>query len=93
MHTIRLATAEGTIKGTLSIDSEKKEIVSLFVGLLFRHQGVATYLIKEAELWAKAHNIKSLFATTLLSNKNTQRLFHKLGYTKLLKYEKQLGEK
>lgn len=71
-----------------TIDMITGEILVLWVLPEYRRQGRGTYIIKEIELFARSHGLKRIFATALLTNKPTQKLFTKLGYTKLLKYEK-----
>ena len=56
-------------------------IESLYVVPTYRHQGIATSLKKDAELWAIEHHAQQMIGTVLEGNEPMRTLNEKLGYT------------
>lgn len=62
--------------------SECHELIGLFIEPKYRRKGFATDLIKVLE------NYFAIRVTTSVKNTPMQKLMEKMGYTKLLKYQK-----
>jgi len=59
------------------------DLMTIAVSPNFRRQGIATYLIRELESWAKSRGGDSMMLEVDISNHDAIELYEKLGYEKL----------
>lgn len=63
--------------------SELGYIGSLGVDEKYRHQGIGTKLIHEAESWCKEHNIGAIELDVFAFNGSAEQLYARLGYKEM----------
>lgn len=90
MKKITVKNKENKIVGSVELNMQTEELTDLWVDPEYRRHGIAKILILQAQVQAHFHGLKRVFATTHLTNTPTQKLFEKLGFRTLLKYEKKL---
>ena len=73
--------------GVLLLDKRTGEILSCFIETDYRRKNIATLLINEAEKMAHNLGLKP-WARVTIQNLESQKLWEKLGYKKMVMYEK-----
>ncbi|HFK1456132.1 TPA: GNAT family N-acetyltransferase [Bacillus cereus] len=86
--TILVAVKDERIVGFILVNGNhiqrKRHVASIVIGILqeYSGRGIGTRLFKEAEKWAKLHDVWRLELTVMAHNTRAQALYTKVGFEK-----------
>ncbi|PFB76094.1 N-acetyltransferase [Bacillus anthracis] len=86
--TILVAVEEERIVGFILVNGNhiqrKRHVASIVIGILqeYSGRGIGTRLFKEAEKWARLHDVWRLELTVMAHNTRAQALYKKAGFEK-----------
>ena len=86
--TIFVAVEEESIVGFILVNGNhiqrKRHVASIVIGILqeYSGRGIGTRLFKEAEKWARLHDVWRLELTVMAHNTRAQALYKKVGFEK-----------